>query len=258
MSMNRLRNVAVRMRPPVATPKADAEPPRDAAAAPAPRRVTADTHGTTSKRQIWDIEADEGAAADPRPVTTDSRVRDHVPPTQPRHEPAPIPTPSMDTPSAPSGGRAKTRILGFHAQDLDVDAFDAAEKANKGPQLPAGFLVVIDGPGRGAYFAVSTSVAAIGRGSDQDVALDFGDESISREGHASIVYDEEQNLFFLGHGNKANVVRRNGTPVLTTEELTHGDLIRIGKTSLRFHAFCGEDFTWADTDTEQGAGPVDD
>ncbi len=257
MSMNRLRNVAVRMRPPVDTPKADAEPSRDkapATSAPAPRRVTPETHGTTSKRQIWDIEADEGAPADPRPESTAAPVHDRVPPTQRRREP----TPSIDASSAPGGGRAKTRILGFHAQELDVDAFGTAEKANKGPQLPAGFLVVIDGPGRGAYFAVSTSVSAIGRGSDQDIALDFGDESISREGHASVVYDEEQNLFFLGHGNKANVVRRNGTPVLTTEELIHGDLIRIGKTSLRFHAFCGEEFTWADTDTEQGAGPVHD
>ena len=148
-------------------------------------------------------------------------------------------------PGAPATGRARTRVLGFHAAELAGDPFGHPAAA-RGPRYPAGFLVVTDGPGRGAFFAVTTSVSSIGRGADQDVALDFGDESISREGHASVVYDAETNRFFLGHGNKANVVRRNDMPVLATEELAHGDVIRIGRTSLRFHAFCGADFTWAE------------
>ncbi|OAN81302.1 hypothetical protein A8B78_09655 [Jannaschia sp. EhC01] len=119
-------------------------------------------------------------------------------------------------------------------------------------------MVVVDGPGRGAFFAVTTRVSSIGRAPDQDVSLDFGDESISREGHASVVYDDEQNRFFLGQGNKANVVRRNDTPVLMTEELTHNDTIRIGKTSLRFHAFCGDDFTWSGATTAPQAGRPDE
>ena len=71
------------------------------------------------------------------------------------------------------------------------------------------------------------------------------------DGHAlipprdpAIAYDAEQNRFFLGHGNKSNIVRRNGMPVLSTEEIVNGDTIRIGKTSLRFVALCGPDFRW--------------
>lgn len=242
MSLNRLRNVAVRIRP-----LADHRPHepemhiREDEPSPVvqPRRPMLDDDAPASRRQIWDLETDDSPRARSAPPK---------PAVSARADPRPAEV-QLDPTSAtnPSSGRAKTRMLGFHSQDLAADAFDATDAADEGPQLPAGFLVVVDGPGLGAYYAVTTRVSSIGRDADQDVALDFGDASISRQGHASVVYDIEQNRFFLGHGNKANVVRRNGTPVLTTEEMTHGDTIKIGKTSLRFHAFCDGGFTWSDT-----------
>ncbi|MBF9035448.1 FHA domain-containing protein [Rhodobacterales bacterium HKCCE2091] len=153
------------------------------------------------------------------------------------------------------GRRAKTRILGFHSQEIATDPFAAAEPAEPGHVhgwFPAGWIVVVEGPGRGASFTVSTSVSTIGRGEDQAICLDFGDQSISRQHHAAVAYDSEQNKFFIGHGGKSNVVRLNGTPVLATEELSNGDLIRIGKTTLRFIAFCGGDFAWGEPGDEEG------
>jgi hypothetical protein len=148
-------------------------------------------------------------------------------------------------PGAPQDGGAKTRVLGFHTPDLATDPISAvAEKSAQDVLFPAGWLVVVDGPGRGAYFAVGDSVSSIGRGTDQAICLNFGDATVSRQNHAAIAYDAEQNRFFLGHGNKSNIVRRNGMPVLSTEEIVNGDVIRIGKTSLRFVALCGPDFTW--------------
>jgi hypothetical protein len=153
----------------------------------------------------------------------------------------------------PEDGGAKTRVLGFHAPDLATDPISAvAEKSAQDVLFPAGWLVVVDGPGRGAYFAVSDSVSTIGRGTDQAICLNFGDASVSRQNHAAIAYDAEQNRFFLGHGNKSNIVRRNGMPVLSTEEIVHGDVIRVGKTSLRFVALCGPDFTWGHGAGEHG------
>ena len=111
--------------------------------------------------------------------------------------------------------------------------------------------MVVDGPGRGASFTIGAGVSIIGRGDDQTICLDFGDTSVSRENHASIAYDDEQNRFFVGHGGKSNIVRRNGNPVLATEDLADGDLIRIGKTTLRFVALCGPDFTWGETEDRQ-------
>ena len=82
---------------------------------------------------------------------------------------------------------------------------------------------------------------------------DFGDTSISRNNHAAVAYDDEQGKFFLGHGGKSNLVRLNGRPVLSTEEMSNGDQIRIGETTLKFVALCGEEFTWKSTEGADNA-----
>lgn len=159
-----------------------------------------------------------------------------------------VPSPAAGR-SAARSGRVKTRILGFSApQGAGTDPF-AAEGAGGAAaytNFPSGWLIVVDGPGRGAAFTIFEGVAQIGRGETQMVRLDFGDTSISRENHAAVAYDGEQKAFFLGHGGKANLVRLNGRPVLSTEELQSGDKIRIGETTLRFVALCGPDFSWMD------------
>lgn len=151
-----------------------------------------------------------------------------------------------------SAGRVKTRMLGFQPEAQGPkDVFEeTAEKAaiTQAAHFPAGWIVVIEGPGRGACFTLHNGVSQIGRGEEQAVRLDFGDTSISRNNHAAVAYDDEQGKFFLGHGGKSNLVRLNGMPVLSTEEMSNGDMIRIGETTLKFIALCGEDFTWKSTE----------
>ena len=146
-------------------------------------------------------------------------------------------------------GRVKTRLLGFeHAIGDTPDPFDAARvptPAVNAGSCPVGWIVVIRGPGRGAHFALYNGVSQIGRGEDQAIKLDFGDGSISRSNHAAVAYDDETNGFFLGHGGKANIVRLNDRPVISTEPLASLDKIRIGETTLLFVALCGEGFRWS-------------
>ena len=191
---------------------------------------------------------DQPATDDLRAQAQASSLRQRSRPIMPQSEPAKAPPPP---PQASKVSRAKTRILGFHAPDVVADPLAGNAQVNAAPgglagQFPVGWLVIVEGPGRGASFSVATGVSTIGRGDDQSISLDFGDQSVSRSAHASVVFDEETHKFFIGHGGKSNVVRRNGVPVLATEEMSHGDLIRIGKTTLRFAAFCGADFTWGD------------
>lgn len=145
-------------------------------------------------------------------------------------------------------GRVKSRLLGFNRTgDVENDPFGQAPEATASAQrekYPVGWLVIVEGPGVGHSFSIFTGASMIGRGEDQVIRLDFGDNSISRNNHAAIAYDEEQNKFFIGHGGKSNIIRRNARPVLSTEELNHADLIRIGETTLRFVALCGSDFQW--------------
>jgi hypothetical protein len=150
-------------------------------------------------------------------------------------------------------GRVKTRLLGFSApssQAHDPLSPAAQPSASTQAHFPVGWLVVVAGPGKGASFSLFDGLTQIGRGEGQTVRLDFGDNTISRDNHAAIAFDAEQRRFFFGHGGKANLVRLNGQPVLSTETLPPNSIIRIGETTLRFVALCGEDFIWNHTETE--------
>ncbi len=161
---------------------------------------------------------------------------------------APVPAPAEDRRS-----RVKTTFLGFeradtHVQDL-METAEPVEKTEAAQQtFPVGWLVVTAGPGRGAAITLTEGLMQIGRNDDQAIQLDFGDTGISRSNHAVIAYDPEDRKCYLGHGGKANLVRLNGKPVLSTIALSSGDLIRISETSIRFTAFCDDGFDWRDAD----------
>ena len=129
------------------------------------------------------------------------------------------------------GGQAKTRYI--RAEGLEADPV-------------AGWVVVIKGQGRGDYRPIYAGMNSVGRDASQRISLNFGDESISREEHAFITYDEEQRCFYLQHGGKPNIIRLGTTPVLTPMELKPYELIRIGRTTLRFIPCCGPHFSWSD------------
>ena len=151
--------------------------------------------------------------------------------------------------------------LGFEAQPTAVvPLFDGIDSAAIAPaaaapgkgyvMFPAGWLVVKDGPGKGASFALSQGVSQIGRGADQTVSLDFGDMAVSRQNHAAIAYDPATHEFHVGHGGKSNLVRLNGRPLLATEPAADGDEIQIGETTLVLKVLCSPEFNWSSFETE--------
>lgn len=134
--------------------------------------------------------------------------------------------------------RPKTRILGYGG--------GATPEATAEINIPpVGWLVVTEGPGRGAALPLICGMNGIGRGDASQVQLDFGDDAISRDAHAYVTYDNAARRFFVSHGGKTNLVRLNEAAVLATEPLVHGDTLRIGATTLRFVALCGTDFDWS-------------
>jgi hypothetical protein len=130
-------------------------------------------------------------------------------------------------------GSPKTQYIRSGGEDIEADPV-------------AGWLVVVKGPGRGGFRPIYVGMNSIGRETNQRISLSFGDDMISREEHAFIAYDEEARRFYLQHGGKANLVRLGGRPVLSPTELEAYDLIRIGRTTLRFIPLCGPEFAWSD------------
>lgn len=179
-------------------------------------------------------------------------------------EPAvPVPTPAREI-SADAGARrrntrTKTRVLGFEPQPAAVvplfdegrmnESIEPGDKAGV-VMYPTGWLVIKSGPGRGAAFPVMRGISQIGRGSDQTIALDFGDMAISRQHHAAVAYDPATHQFHVGHGGKSNLVRLNGRPLLSTETAGDGDEIQIGETTLVLKVLCTPVFNWSTYEAE--------
>lgn len=121
-------------------------------------------------------------------------------------------------------------------------------------QEPAvGWLVVIGGPGLGAFRPVFEGNNAIGRAQTQRVPIDFGDDTISAEDQAFIRYDAvDREFLFVPNMVKTNVVSINETKPTAAVKLEPMDVITMGRTQLVFVPFCGEEFDWSElADLEQ-------
>lgn len=194
------------------------------------------------EQSMWDV----GSEAETAPVETPPPAAVAVPSTEEKEVP-----PSNEARVAPRrAGRTRTRLLGFEHSNGSFEDVDEAEEAPvaapvSSDRFAVGWVVIVDGPGRGHSFALNSGASQIGRDPGQAIPLDFGDMAISSEGHAMIAYDEETRAFYLGHSGKQNIVRLNDKPVLGTETVNHGDVIRIGETSLKVAVLCGADFSWS-------------
>ncbi len=155
--------------------------------------------------------------------------------------------PRVAGPARPAGTslRAEPRTEEAHRDErTQLAGAVGLGRAAGGPVV--GWLVVMDGPGRGQALALGYGINAIGRGADQRVSLDFGDQQISRANHATVVYDPRGRQFFLQHGDSTNLTYLDGQLVLTPQPLAGGSDILIGRTRLRFVALCGPTFDWQD------------
>lgn len=142
--------------------------------------------------------------------------------------------------------RIISRILGFGLAEAEPMATPRKSMDLSQTPMPIGCVVIVDGPGRGEAFFLTRLVNRIGRDESQDVSLRFGDDFVSRDCHAVIVYDDEINQFGIVDGKKENPVLLNETVVRRAEKLQSGDTLRVGKTVLRFTAICDAGFVWED------------
>lgn len=135
--------------------------------------------------------------------------------------------------------RVRTRLLRI-GDYLHGAAQGLHNKDSVGPptscteQLPFGWLIVLEGAGRGTSFALSKEVSEIGRAEGQDVQLDFGDPYISRTGHATVHYSPASQAIAVRSGGKPNPVLLNRMILDGEKPLNHGDRIKLGLTTLCF------------------------
>lgn len=116
----------------------------------------------------------------------------------------------------------------------------------------AGWLVVIRGPGLGHFSPVGIGMNTIGRRAEERISFPFGDKLISSQDHARIIYDDETRGFLMVPGSGKNLTRIDGKIVSVPTPLENHATIQLSKvTTVRFVAFCGESFDWADALSEE-------
>ncbi len=111
-----------------------------------------------------------------------------------------------------------------------------------------GWLVVIDGPGKGRSREITFGLNTIGRDEGNAITLDFGDKEISGANHFRIAYDALNRMFLISAGDGRNLVYVARKPLIDAQELVSGTDIKVGATTLRFVALCGADWSWTPAD----------
>lgn len=150
---------------------------------------------------------------------------------------------SLATPAAPPAPPARdttplqadvhhTRILGYETLKADP---------------VVGWLVVLEGPGKGNFRPVFRGSNTIGRAHGQRIPIDFGDDSISGEKQAFLTYDERKRSYQLVPNlERPNLVYHNDSALTSNVDLKPHDKIMMGRTTLLFVPLCGPDFDWGD------------
>lgn len=164
-----------------------------------------------------------------------------VKPSKGKGGPPPLPG-AVAAPALTVEDDDKTRVY----RKPDADKPDASQDASS-PTV--GWLVIMAGPGRGTSLTLGFGMNHMGRSAANRVILDFGDEEISRKTHTTLTYDPRGKKFYIQPGPDATNLTYVGEdpnlqPILTPTEIFGGETIVLGKTKLKFVAFCGPAFSW--------------
>lgn len=116
-------------------------------------------------------------------------------------------------------------------------------QASVGMDPVTGWLVCVEGPDKGRDFRLRSEKNALGRSPSSDVCLS-GDDTVSRERHAFVVYNPRNRTFSVRAGESRGLVYLNGEEVEFSHRLEAYDVIEVGRSRLLFVPLCGEAFSW--------------
>ncbi len=114
---------------------------------------------------------------------------------------------------------------------------------NKQFEPVVGWIVCIEGANKGKDYRLFAKTNTVGRTEKNDICIK-GDDTISREKHAKIDYDEKHNGYYLIPAEATNTIYINDKPVYQPTELLHYDVIELGEGKFIFIPLCTKQFDW--------------
>ncbi|MBP5461089.1 MAG: FHA domain-containing protein [Lachnospiraceae bacterium] len=109
-----------------------------------------------------------------------------------------------------------------------------------------GWIVCVAGMHFGEFFPICAGKNSIGRSPSNRIVL-YKDKSVSRERHASIVYEPQKRHFYLqpGNGDNTGLTYLNEEYIDSSKQLKEYDVIGLNTTcKFVFVPLCGESFSW--------------
>ena len=136
---------------------------------------------------------------------------------------------------------------------VTVSYYNRAIGTAIGSEPVVGWLVCFEGNHFGEGFNLKSGRNFIGRSSGMDVVLS-GDSTVSREKHAIILYDPENNKFLVQPGDARELCYLNDKLVLSSMEVVTNDILKVGATKLMFIPFCTDVFHWGMVEKSEETG----
>ena len=165
-------------------------------------------------------------------LPADTEGGDRTRPVQASPPPLPglPPVPGLPPPPPPLAGKpAATRRVADSGVKIDP---------------VVGWLVCVAGPDRGRDFRLHAEKNFIGRAPNMDVCV-AGDETVSRERHAMVIFDPKKQVFWAVPGDAAGLVYLNGDIVHSPTEIKRDEVLEVGHTKLVLIPFCGDKYAWS-------------
>lgn len=140
---------------------------------------------------------------------------------------------------------------GYHYADLDDSKTISIYQNNK-METPTmaptvGWLVCTKGRFYGQDFRLKSGRNFIGRNAGMDVCL-AGENTVSRERHATIIHEPRQNIFIAQPGDSRELFYVNDKVVLSPVQLKKNDLLQLGEVVLMLIPCCDSEFNWKEED----------
>ncbi|MDR1873951.1 MAG: FHA domain-containing protein [Synergistaceae bacterium] len=118
----------------------------------------------------------------------------------------------------------------------------AVVKKRTGIDPVVGWIVCVEGLEKGKDYRIHSEKNMIGRADNMDIVVK--DPTISRENHASIVFEPKHRVFLIQSGDGRGLIYVNGNVITNAQSIAPYDLIEMGESKFRFLPFCGDKFNW--------------
>lgn len=140
---------------------------------------------------------------------------------------------------------------GYDYGDLDdsktISIYQSEKMENPSMAPTVGWLVCTKGRFYGQDFRLKSGRNFIGRSAGMDVCL-AGENTVSRERHATIIHEPKQNIFIAQPGDARELFYVNDDVVLSPVRLKKNDVLQIGEVCLMLIPCCDSEFNWGKED----------